>query len=145
MPDVVFTRRVSGQRDDERGGQAAAIGAADAAAAGVAGAGAEGGHDLGAARAREIRRGLAAEAAAAAERRGEALRAASPLRAFAQRLAQALRLMVGVHDYEQYLAHQHALHPQEQALTREAFYRRCVDARYGGKRGGRPTGRCPCC
>ncbi|MGB4225826.1 MAG: YbdD/YjiX family protein [Candidatus Dechloromonas phosphoritropha] len=143
MPDAVFTRPVSGHRHDECGGQAAAIGRADAEAAAVAHAGAEGGRYLGAARAQEIRRTLMAEAAA--ERHGEALRAASPLRAFAQRLAQALRLMVGVHDYEQYLAHQHAMHPQEQPLTREAFYRRCVDARYGGKRGGRAAGRCPCC
>ena len=143
MPDVVFTRLVSGQHYDERGGQAAALGTADGDEAGVAQTGAEGGRYLGAASAREIRRRLAAKATVA-ERR-QALRAVSPLRAFAQRLAQALRLMVGVHDYEQYLAHQHALHPQEQALTREEFYRRCVDARYGGKSGGRPEGRCPCC
>lgn len=88
-------------------------------------------------------RRLVADAdAAAAQQARDALRAANPWREFAHRLVQCLRLMVGVHDYDQYLAHMRLNHPDTDPLTRDAFYRRCVDARYGS--GSGKAGRCPC-
>lgn len=54
-------------------------------------------------------------------------------------LAQSLRLMVGVPDYEAYRAHMLATHPGVPAMSYEAFFRERQAARYGG--GGR-IGRC---
>lgn len=49
-------------------------------------------------------------------------------------------LMVGVPDYERYVAHMRAAHPELAPLTREAFVRGRMEARYGGK----GVGKCPC-
>ncbi len=49
-------------------------------------------------------------------------------------------LMVGVPDYDRYLAHMRESHPQHEPLSREAFVRNRMLARYGGKGGGK----CPC-
>ncbi len=54
-------------------------------------------------------------------------------------LGQTLRLMVGVPDYETYVAHMRDNHPDQTPLTYEAFFRNRQDARYGGK------GRIGCC
>jgi uncharacterized short protein YbdD (DUF466 family) len=48
------------------------------------------------------------------------------------------RLMVGVPDYDQYLAHLRRHHPEAVALDREAFFRERMEARYG-------RGRSRCC
>ena len=54
-------------------------------------------------------------------------------------LAQSLRLMVGLPDYDAYLTHMEATHPGEPVMSYEAFFRERQEARYGGK--GR-MGRC---
>ena len=54
-------------------------------------------------------------------------------------LAQSLRLMVGLPDYDVYLTHMEATHPGEPVMSYEAFFRERQEARYGGK--GR-MGRC---
>jgi uncharacterized short protein YbdD (DUF466 family) len=64
------------------------------------------------------------------------------VREVAKRLVQTCRLMVGVHDYEYYLDHMRTRHPQAAPLTREAFYRYCLEARYPSAQGG--GSRCPC-
>jgi uncharacterized short protein YbdD (DUF466 family) len=52
-------------------------------------------------------------------------------------LAQTLRLMVGVPDYETYVAHMKANHPGMPVMSYEAFFRNRQEARYaaGGGRG----------
>ena len=54
-------------------------------------------------------------------------------------LAQGLRLMVGMPDYGTYLRHMAANHPDQPAMSYEAFFRERQEARYGGA--GR-VGRC---
>ena len=54
-------------------------------------------------------------------------------------LAQSLRLMVGVPDYDTYVAHMKATHPDQPPMDREAFFRERMQARYDGR--GR-VGRC---
>jgi len=51
---------------------------------------------------------------------------------------RSARLAVGVPDYEAYLAHLRARHPQAVPMSREAFFRERMDARYG-------KGRSRCC
>lgn len=123
-----------------RDGMAPGIAAAVAAATPPDAAAAPQGRYLGTLRAQAMKRRLAADAAAA-QRDRDALRATGAWREFVRRLVQTLRLMVGVHDYEQYVAHMRLTHPDAAPLTREAFHRRCVEARYGG---GGKAGRCPC-
>jgi uncharacterized short protein YbdD (DUF466 family) len=60
--------------------------------------------------------------------------AAAWLRAAARRLAQTARLAVGVPDYQGYVAHRRAHHPDEPVMSYEAFFRDRQTARY--KRGG---------
>ena len=43
------------------------------------------------------------------------------------------RLMVGVPDYDTYVAHRKARHPGEPIMSYEAFFRERQEARYGGK------------
>jgi uncharacterized short protein YbdD (DUF466 family) len=57
-----------------------------------------------------------------------------------RRLREAGALMVGVPDYDRYVAHMHETHPGTPVLSREAFLRARMEARYGGKDGGK----CPC-
>ena len=52
--------------------------------------------------------------------------------------ARTARLMVGVPDYDTYLAHRRAAHPGEPAMTRAEFHRERIERRFGA--GG--TGRC---
>jgi uncharacterized short protein YbdD (DUF466 family) len=54
-------------------------------------------------------------------------------------LGQAMRLMVGLPDYETYVAHMRARHPDRPVMSYEAFFRDRQEARYGGK------GRVGCC
>ncbi|MGG1949392.1 YbdD/YjiX family protein [Trinickia sp. NRRL B-1857] len=50
-------------------------------------------------------------------------------------LGQALRLMVGLPDYDAYVAHMHETHPGEPPMTYEAFFRERQNARYGSGAG----------
>ena len=59
-----------------------------------------------------------------------------------KKVVQTCRLMIGIHDYEYYLDHMRTRHPQATPLTREAFYRYCLEARFPGSQGG--VSRCPC-
>ncbi len=52
-------------------------------------------------------------------------------------LRRTARLMVGLPDYEAYLAHRRARHPGEPALSREEFHRRATDRRYARGTSGR--------
>ena len=53
-------------------------------------------------------------------------------------LGQSLRLMVGLPDYQTYVAHMESTHPDREPMTYEEFFRERQEARYGGagKRGG---------
>ena len=51
-------------------------------------------------------------------------------------LAQGLRLMVGLPDYDAYLSHMEATHPGQPVMPYEEFFRERQDARYGGRRSG---------
>ncbi len=52
-------------------------------------------------------------------------------------LAQSLRLMVGVPNYDTYVAHMRATHPDKTPMTYEEFFRERQQARYGGGGNGR--------
>ncbi|NMG42741.1 putative selenoprotein [Aromatoleum toluvorans] len=52
-------------------------------------------------------------------------------------LGQAARLMVGLPDYDTYVAHMKATHPDRQVMSYEEFFRERQEARYNGG-----TGRC---
>ena len=53
-------------------------------------------------------------------------------------LGQSMRLMVGLPEYDSYLAHMEATHPEQAPMSYEEFFRERQEARYGGagKRGG---------
>ncbi|WP_213954202.1 MULTISPECIES: YbdD/YjiX family protein [unclassified Variovorax] len=59
-------------------------------------------------------------------------------RYLARTLTQTLRLMVGVPDYDTYVAHMKTTHPDREPMNYEAFFRERQQARYG-------TGRGRCC
>jgi uncharacterized short protein YbdD (DUF466 family) len=48
-------------------------------------------------------------------------------------VSQAASLMVGVPDYETFVAHRQRMHPDEPVPSREAFFRERQESRYGGK------------
>ncbi|MFC5430950.1 YbdD/YjiX family protein [Paraburkholderia denitrificans] len=52
-------------------------------------------------------------------------------------LGQAMRLMIGLPDYEGYVAHMRATHPDRPVMTYEEFFRERQDARYASR-----TGKC---
>ena len=54
-----------------------------------------------------------------------------------RRAARVLRTVLGAPDYERYLAHARRHHPERTPLTREAFVRERLEARYS-----RPGSRC---
>ncbi|HEY0621620.1 YbdD/YjiX family protein [Sphingomonas sp.] len=58
------------------------------------------------------------------------------IRALLRTLRDTARLMVGLPDYEAYLRHMAAHHPDRPAMDRAAFFRDRQRARYGGG-GGR--------
>lgn len=62
------------------------------------------------------------------------------LRGLWRKLREGGALMVGVPDYDHYVAHMRENHPGHAPMTREAFVRARMEARYGGK----GTGKCPC-
>lgn len=59
-----------------------------------------------------------------------------------QRLQQSFRLMVGVPDYQTYLAHMAKHHADLTPMDPKTFYRHCVDSRYPSAGGGMK--KCPC-
>jgi uncharacterized short protein YbdD (DUF466 family) len=59
------------------------------------------------------------------------------VRALARSVARAVRTAIGAPDYERYLRHMRAHHPGAEPLTREAFARERLEARYS-----RPGSRC---
>ena len=58
------------------------------------------------------------------------------------RTAQTARLMVGVGNYHQYLAHMQSHHPDAIAMSEVEYFRYCQDSRYPGKEGS--LKRCAC-
>jgi uncharacterized short protein YbdD (DUF466 family) len=48
-----------------------------------------------------------------------------------KRASETARLMVGLPDYERYLAHRSARHPGEPAMTRTEFHRERTERRFG--------------
>lgn len=54
------------------------------------------------------------------------------LSAIGKCLCDSARLMVGVPDYEAYVAHVRKTHPDTEPMTYEAFFRDRQQARYGG-------------
>ncbi len=62
------------------------------------------------------------------------------LRQALARVRETLRLMVGVPDYERYVAHRRQKHPDEPVMSYEAFFRERQASRYGTA--GGKIGRC---
>ena len=54
------------------------------------------------------------------------------LREMLETAARAARLMVGVPDYDQYVAHRRAMHPDEPVMSRADFHRNRIEKRFGG-------------
>jgi len=54
---------------------------------------------------------------------------------------QTARLMVGIPDYDTYVAHRRARHPGEPVMSYQEFFRERQKARYGCE-GGRIRGCC---
>jgi uncharacterized short protein YbdD (DUF466 family) len=50
-------------------------------------------------------------------------------------LGQAARLMVGLPDYDTYVAHMKTTHPDRPVMSYEEFFRERQEARYGGGSG----------
>ena len=57
-----------------------------------------------------------------------------------QRSKQAGLLMVGVSDYQQYLAHMRMHHPDHAVMSEAQWISRAQEARFGGRK----MGKCPC-
>ena len=51
-------------------------------------------------------------------------------------LGQSMRLMVGLPEYDTYLAHMEREHPGKPVMTYEEFFRERQEARYGSGRSG---------
>lgn len=58
-----------------------------------------------------------------------------PLRHFWARLQQTGRLMCGIPDYDTYVEHCRAHHPDHPVMTYEEFFRERQESRYGGGNG----------
>ncbi len=54
-----------------------------------------------------------------------------------RKLRDMARLMVGQPCYETYLRHMAERHPEQEPMSRVAFFREREQARYGGKNGGK--------
>jgi uncharacterized short protein YbdD (DUF466 family) len=55
---------------------------------------------------------------------------------FGKYLGQAARLMVGLPDYDTYVAHMCATHPELPVMNEVEFFRNRQEARYGSGRSG---------
>ena len=58
------------------------------------------------------------------------------------RLVETARLMVGVGDYQRYVAHMETAHPGQAPMSEAEYFRFCQESRYPGKDGA--IKRCPC-
>ncbi len=58
-----------------------------------------------------------------------------PLNKMGRYLGQSLRLMVGLPDYQTYVAHMESTHPDREPMSYEEFFRERQEARYGGGQG----------
>ncbi|TWC64042.1 YbdD/YjiX family protein [Herbaspirillum sp. SJZ099] len=65
--------------------------------------------------------------------------ALAQLLAWRRQAGRTLNLMVGMPEYDNYVAHMKHAHPDQRAMSYEEFFRERQEARYGGK--GR-VGRC---
>lgn len=65
----------------------------------------------------------------------------SPLFSFGRDLVKTARLMVGVPDYDAYVAHRRHAHPGEPVMSYEEFFRERQASRYGAN-GGKITRCC---
>jgi uncharacterized short protein YbdD (DUF466 family) len=54
----------------------------------------------------------------------------------ARLVAQTANLMVGLPDYDAYVAHRQDTHPHEPVMTQTEFFRERQESRYASKRGG---------
>lgn len=52
-------------------------------------------------------------------------------------MRRTARLMVGIPDYDTYVRHMAACHPDQAPMDRTAFFRDRQQARYGGRNGGK--------
>jgi uncharacterized short protein YbdD (DUF466 family) len=52
-----------------------------------------------------------------------------------RRLSETAKLMIGVPDYDNYVAHRRQHHPDEPIMTYEQFFRERQDSRYGFGKG----------
>lgn len=59
----------------------------------------------------------------------------SPFSQLFRQAARTARLMVGVPDYDAYVAHRRAAHPGESIMSYAEFFRDRQDSRYGAKGG----------
>jgi uncharacterized short protein YbdD (DUF466 family) len=66
------------------------------------------------------------------------IRLVERLRAGWHALARGARLAIGIPDYEAYVMHMRARHPDRTPMNREAFFKERLQARYG-------RGRSRCC
>jgi len=66
------------------------------------------------------------------------IRLVERLRAGWHALARGARLAIGIPDYEAYVMHLRARHPDRTPMNREAFFKERLQARYG-------RGRSRCC
>ncbi len=57
-------------------------------------------------------------------------------RQFARRIRETAHLMVGLPDYERYVAHCRRRHPDSKIMDRTEFMLQRMAERYGGKGGG---------
>ena len=62
-------------------------------------------------------------------------RSASAMRAAGYWSTRTARLMIGVPDYETYVAHRRAIHPDQPIMTYVEFFRERQQARYAIKKG----------
>ncbi|AON54288.1 YbdD/YjiX family protein [Herbaspirillum seropedicae] len=65
--------------------------------------------------------------------------ALTQLLAWRRQVGRTLNLMVGMPEYDNYVAHMQKSHPDQRVMSYEEFFRERQEARYGGK--GR-VGRC---
>jgi uncharacterized short protein YbdD (DUF466 family) len=57
------------------------------------------------------------------------------VRTLGEWMVQTARLMIGIPDYQTYLEHRRAFHPQDPVMTYEEFFRERQDARYAVGKG----------
>lgn len=55
------------------------------------------------------------------------------LRTIWRRMQETARLMIGVPDYERYVAHMRASHPDKAVMSYKDFFAERQSARFGGK------------